>query len=159
MCTIRRHRLDNPRITDAVRAMLVDAGKARPSKAWFRRPEDQRAEDRLATAIRLRPGVGRDSTRGPDSGSPEGDGQPASVVPDRLALPGAIESTRRLVCEYFYLGEMHDPELTVRTNRRAYVLPRQLAMYIVRQLTGASIEEIGRVFGDRHHTTVLHSYQ
>jgi chromosomal replication initiator protein len=55
------------------------------------------------------------------------------------------------------MREMRDPELTVRIKRRAYVLPRQLAMYIVRQLTGATLEEIGREFGDRHHTTVLHS--
>jgi chromosomal replication initiator protein len=61
------------------------------------------------------------------------------------------------VSEHFYLREMRDPELTVRTKRRAYVLPRQLAMYIVKQLTGASLEEIGREFGGRHHTTVLHS--
>jgi len=52
---------------------------------------------------------------------------------------------------------MSDPELTVRTNRRAYVLPRQIAMYIARQLIGASLKEIGREFGGRHHTTVLHS--
>ena len=45
----------------------------------------------------------------------------------------------------------------MRTNRRAYVLPRQIAMYIARQLTGASLQEIGREFGDRHHTTVLHA--
>jgi len=48
-------------------------------------------------------------------------------------------------------------ELTVRTNRRAHVLPRQIAMYIARQLTGASLQEIGREFGGRHHSTVLHS--
>jgi chromosomal replication initiator protein len=30
-------------------------------------------------------------------------------------------------------------------------------MYIVRQLTGVSLQEIGRAFGGRHHTTVLHS--
>jgi chromosomal replication initiator protein len=52
---------------------------------------------------------------------------------------------------------MCDPELTVRTIRRAHVLPRQIAMYIVRQLTGASLQDIGREFGDRHHSTVLHS--
>ena len=55
MRTIRRHRLDDPRLTDEVRAMLVDAAKERQSKAWFRRPEEERAEDRLATAIRLSP--------------------------------------------------------------------------------------------------------
>jgi hypothetical protein len=42
-------------------------------------------------------------------------------------------------------------------RRRAYVLPRQIAMYIARQLTGASLHEIGSQFGNRHDTTVLHS--
>jgi chromosomal replication initiator protein len=74
-----------------------------------------------------------------------------------LAVPGAIESIRRQVCEHFYLREMRDPELTVRTNRRSYVLPRQIAMYTARVLTGASLQELGRQFGGRHHTTVLHS--
>jgi chromosomal replication initiator protein len=45
----------------------------------------------------------------------------------------------------------------VRTNRRSHVLPRQIAMYIAMQLTGASLQEIGKLFGGRHHTTVLHS--
>jgi hypothetical protein len=157
MRTIRRHRLDDPRLTDEVRAMLVEAASERQSKAWFRRSEEQRREERLWTLIRLGPVVERDSTRGPDSALSEGDCQPASVVLDRLAVPGAIESIRRQVCEHFYLREMRDPELTVRTNRRSYVLPRQIAMYIARQLTGASLQEIGREFGSRHHTTVLHA--
>jgi chromosomal replication initiator protein len=72
-------------------------------------------------------------------------------------LKAAIQAIRRLVCEHFYMREMRDPELTTRSNRRAYVLPRQLAMYIGRQATGASLQEIGREFGGRHHTTVLHS--
>jgi hypothetical protein len=156
MRTIRRHRLDDPRITDDVRTVLVEAAKARQAKAWFRRTEEQRAADRLATAIRLGPVVEHDSTRVRDSASPR-DCQPASVVLDGLAVPGAIESIRRRVCEHFYLREMRDPGLTVRTNRRSYVLPRQVAMYIAWQLTGASLQEIGREFGGRHHTTVLHS--
>ena len=61
------------------------------------------------------------------------------------------------MCEHFYLREMRDPELTVRNHGRAYVLPFQLATYITRQLTGASLQEIGREFGSRHHTTVPHS--
>jgi len=52
---------------------------------------------------------------------------------------------------------MRDPELKVRRNRRAYILPGQIAMYLVKQLTGASLEEIGRQFGGRHYTTVLHA--
>jgi len=72
-------------------------------------------------------------------------------------VPAAIQPIRRRVCEHFYLREMRDPELKGRTHRRAYVLPRQIAMYIARQLTGASLQEIGREFGGMHHTTVLHS--
>jgi chromosomal replication initiator protein len=77
-----------------------------------------------------------------------------SLIP---ALKAAISAVRRLVCQHFYLREMRDPELAVRTNRRSYVLPRQIATNIVRQLAGASLQEIGREFGGRHHTTVLHS--
>jgi len=54
------------------------------------------------------------------------------------------------VCEHFYLREMRDPGLTARTNRRAYVLRRQIAMYIARQLTGPTLEEIGLEFRGRH---------
>lgn len=57
MGTIRRHRLDDPRLTDDLRAMLVDAAKARQAKAWYRRPDEQHAEERLATLIRLGPSV------------------------------------------------------------------------------------------------------
>jgi chromosomal replication initiator protein len=35
--------------------------------------------------------------------------------------------------------------------------PRQVAMFVVKQLTSASLPEIGRQFGGKHHTTVLHS--
>jgi chromosomal replication initiator protein len=47
--------------------------------------------------------------------------------------------------------------LKVRSNTRAIAFPRQVAMYIVKQLTTASLPEIGRQFGGKHHTTVLHS--
>jgi chromosomal replication initiator protein len=79
------------------------------------------------------------------------------VVLDPLAVPAAIQAIRQHVCQHFYLRERRDPALTVRTHRRAYVLPRQIAMYIARQLTGASLQEIGREFGGRHHTTTLHA--
>ena len=53
MRTTRRHWLDDPRLTDEVRAVLMEAAKARQSKAWFRRSEEQRKQDRLAALIRL----------------------------------------------------------------------------------------------------------
>ena len=40
---------------------------------------------------------------------------------------------------------------------RQIVLPRQVAMFLVKQLTSASLPEIGNQFGGKHHTTVLHS--
>jgi DnaA-like protein len=157
MRTIRRHRLDDPRITDYVRAMLVDAAKARQSKARFRRPAELCAQDRLATLIRLGPIVRNAAATNAGNESSEVWTPAAPVVLGPLAVPAAIQSIHRQVCEHFYLREMRDPELTVRTNRRAYVLPSQIAMYIARQVTGASLQEIGRQFGGRHHTTVLQS--
>jgi chromosomal replication initiator protein len=40
---------------------------------------------------------------------------------------------------------------------RDVALPRQIAMYLAKQMTDASLQEIGREFGGKHHTTVLHS--
>ena len=37
------------------------------------------------------------------------------------------------------------------------MLPRQIAMYLAKQMTAASLQEIGREFGGKHHTTVMHS--
>jgi hypothetical protein len=157
MRIVRRHRLDDPRLTDEVRAVLVKAARERQSKARFRRSEEQRNLDRLTTLIRLGPVAKRAATTGPDCESHEDGSHPARVVLDPLTVPGAIQTIRLHVSEHFYMREMRDPELTVCTNRRAYVLPRQIAMYIARQLTRASLQQIGREFGGRHHTTVLHS--
>jgi chromosomal replication initiator protein len=48
-------------------------------------------------------------------------------------------------------------ELKARDRRPAVVWARQLAMYLARELTGASLPDIGRAFGGRNHTTVLHA--
>jgi hypothetical protein len=157
MRTIRRHRLDDPRLANEVRAVLIEAAKERQSKARFRRSEEQRKRDMLPMLIRLASIVRNAAARGSDSES-HGDGsQPARVFLDPVAVHTAIQTIRQHVCARFYLREMRDPELTVRTNRRAYVLPRQVAMYIARQVTAASLQEIGRQFGARHHSTVIHA--
>jgi chromosomal replication initiation ATPase DnaA len=106
--------------------------------------------------IPLGPVLGSVATIAPTNDSPER-APAATMVVDPLAVQGTIQSIRQHVCEHFYLREMGDPELTVRTHRRAYILSRQIAMYIARQLTVATLQEIGRQFGGRHHTTVLHS--
>ena len=50
-------------------------------------------------------------------------------------------------------------QLKQKTNAHLISRPRQVAMYLIKELTGASLPEIGRAFGGKHHTTVLHSVQ
>ena len=65
-----------------------------------------------------------------------------------------IELIQKKVGEQFGL---RDADLKMRSNSKAIAYPRQIAMYLVKQLTSASLPEIGRQFGGKHHTTVLHS--
>jgi chromosomal replication initiator protein len=65
-----------------------------------------------------------------------------------------IEAIQRAVAELFGLIEQ---ELKQKSTRRTVTVPRQIAMYLAKQLTSASLPEIGRHFGDKHHTTVMHS--
>jgi chromosomal replication initiator protein len=65
-----------------------------------------------------------------------------------------IEAVQKLVAEQFGLRLT---EIKAKDNSRPIVYPRQIAMYLSKQLTGASLPEIGRQFGGKHHTTVLHS--
>jgi chromosomal replication initiator protein len=53
--------------------------------------------------------------------------------------------------------KMKVQDLKSKTNKAQIVLPRQVAMYLCKELTDASLPEIGRKFGGKHHTTVLHS--
>ena len=65
-----------------------------------------------------------------------------------------IESIQRAVAEEF---GMRPTDLKQKNNSRNVVVPRQIAMYLAKQLTEASLPEIGRQFGNKHHTTVMHS--
>jgi chromosomal replication initiator protein len=65
-----------------------------------------------------------------------------------------IEAIQQHVARKF---GMHVEELNQRSTTRVVVLPRQLAMYLAKQLTDASLVEIGSHFGGKHHTTVMHS--
>jgi chromosomal replication initiator protein len=65
-----------------------------------------------------------------------------------------IEAIQRAVAEQF---GMRVVDLKQKNNSRGVVVPRQIAMYLAKQLTEASLPEIGRQFGNKHHTTVMHS--
>jgi chromosomal replication initiator protein len=65
-----------------------------------------------------------------------------------------IEQIQKRVGEHFGLRAQ---DLKVRSNSKVIAFPRQVAMFLVKQLTSASLPEIGKQFGGKHHTTVLHS--
>ena len=58
------------------------------------------------------------------------------------------------VADYYNLKLV---ELKSRNNSKSVAMPRQIAMYLCKSLTHASLPEIGRSFGGKHHSTVIHS--
>ena len=90
-------------------------------------------------------------------------GRPASIdsvhelLPDLLRASNrqvSIADIKRKVAHHYNirLDEMHS-----RRRAKTIVLPRQVAMYLAKTLTSSSYPEIGRHFGDRDHTTVMHA--
>jgi chromosomal replication initiator protein len=65
-----------------------------------------------------------------------------------------IESIVKAVADKFSL---QPSQLKQKTNEQKIAYPRQIAMYLVKELTSSSLPEIGRAFSGKHHTTVLHS--
>src|SRR5438105_9519773 len=73
---------------------------------------------------------------------------------DSQARKISIDAIQKAVAEQFGL---RTPEIKAKNNSRSIVVPRQIAMYLCKQPTEASLPEIGRQFGGKHHTTVMHS--
>jgi chromosomal replication initiator protein len=67
-----------------------------------------------------------------------------------------MEKIARTVAAHFKLSV---EELKSKNNSRQIAVPRQVAMYLCKKLTKHSFPEIGRAFGDKHHTTVMHSVE
>jgi chromosomal replication initiator protein len=65
-----------------------------------------------------------------------------------------IKSIQEAVAHQFGLSV---EELKQESTRREVAVPRQIAIYLTKQMTDASLPEIGRKFGGKHHTTVMHS--
>ena len=75
------------------------------------------------------------------------DDQPAGIT---------IEQIQQTVAAHYRLRV---DELTSKNNSRQIAVPRQIAMYLCKRLTKHSFPEIGREFGGKHHTTVIHSVE
>jgi chromosomal replication initiator protein len=65
-----------------------------------------------------------------------------------------IETIQKYISDYYQLKVV---ELKSRNNSKSVAMPRQIAMYLCKTLTHASLPEIGRSFGGKHHSTVIHS--
>jgi chromosomal replication initiator protein len=76
------------------------------------------------------------------------------VFPQGEQTQISIERIQELVCERFAVTMA---ELTGDRRSQNIVYPRQVAMYLSRELTDSSLPKIGKVFGGRDHTTVIHA--
>ena len=68
--------------------------------------------------------------------------------------PITIEMIQKFVADHYSLKIS---ELKAKSNSKSIAQPRQIAMYLIKTLTGASLPEIGKEFGGKHHSTVIHS--
>ena len=65
-----------------------------------------------------------------------------------------IDIIQKFVADYYNLKLV---DLKSRNNSKSIAMPRQIAMYLCKNLTKASLPEIGKSFGGKHHSTVIHS--
>jgi chromosomal replication initiator protein len=65
-----------------------------------------------------------------------------------------VEMIQKVISDHY---KMRVQDLKSKNNSKSVAVPRQICMYLCKKLTGASLPQIGREFGDKHHTTVLHS--
>jgi len=76
------------------------------------------------------------------------------IFPERSAKPVSVPVIQQEVCKFFGISKT---ELVGNKRSQAIVYPRQIAMYLSRELTDLSLPQIGAEFGGRDHTTVMHA--
>jgi chromosomal replication initiator protein len=76
------------------------------------------------------------------------------AFPERSTRPIPVSTIQREVCKYYSLSHA---QLVGSKRTQAIVYPRQIAMYLARELTDLSLPKIGEEFGGRDHTTVMHA--
>ena len=76
------------------------------------------------------------------------------LIPESPAV--TVESIQKHVASYY---NVKISDLKARNNSPQVALPRQIAMYMCKSLTACSLPEIGRRFGGKHHSTVIHAVQ
>jgi chromosomal replication initiator protein len=66
-----------------------------------------------------------------------------------------VENIQSAVSKHF---QIKIPDLKSSSRMRNVVLPRQIAIYLIRKYTGMGFKDIGNYFGGKDHTTILHAY-
>lgn len=79
-----------------------------------------------------------------------------NIAEDNRPAGITLEQIQQVVAAHYRLRV---DELTSKNNARQIAVPRQVAMYLCKRLTKHSYPEIGRGFGGKHHTTVIHSVE
>jgi len=75
------------------------------------------------------------------------------ILPEEGKRPAAAEIIKVVARHY----DLKVSEIKSKSNSRQIVIPRQVAMYLCKRLTDLSYPEIGKLFNDKHHSTVMYS--
>ena len=92
------------------------------------------------------------------SGTPINKSMAPTVLSDILSSKDAMptpENIKRCVAKYY---DISIADIESSKKARTYSFPRQIAMYLCKEMTDASLKNIGRAFGKRDHTTVIYAY-
>jgi chromosomal replication initiator protein len=73
---------------------------------------------------------------------------------DSSATIVTVEKIQKIICHKF---KIKPSQLKSKNNSPKISFPRKIAMYLAKELTNSSLPEIGKKFGGKHHTTVIHS--
>ncbi|MEJ7840771.1 MAG: chromosomal replication initiator protein DnaA [Rubrobacter sp.] len=76
------------------------------------------------------------------------------ILPDQAYREIPIELIQHEVCRYFGVAKA---DLIGQSRSKGFAYPRQVAMYLSRELTDESLPKIGKAFGGRDHSTVMHA--
>lgn len=78
------------------------------------------------------------------------------IIPSARPQKVTIYDIQKIICDFYGIKI---EELKGRKRNRSVVLPRQIAMYLSRELTDLSLPKIGEEFGGKDHTTVIHAHE
>jgi chromosomal replication initiator protein len=77
------------------------------------------------------------------------------ILPEEGRKPASTEIVKFVARHY----DLKVSEIKSKSNARQIVIPRQVAMYLCKRLTDLSYPEIGKLFNDKHHSTVMYSVE